>query len=666
MTKKKQKYNSEIIKKFFKDFDIADTAENDSRTEMIEDLEFAALKQWTDSQLKDRAGRPCLTLDHVGQPIRKILGGMRRNMPQIKYEPLDSGADVDAAEVMTDLVRQIQQASSAKDVYMTAAGTQVKCGYGVFRIVTVENQDDIFKQDISMMPEPNPFVWYFDPDAVLKQKQDGSFAIKIVSMSIDAFKERYGDDVPTSLPTMGEGQMYDRWYDGESIVVGEYYKKVKVDKTIVQLNNGQVVDFDELSEEDVEQYRQQGIQPVNSRKVKVDKIKYYKLTAFDVIEEQDWPSKYFPAIPVYGEVENIEGKTVIRGVVRAAKDPQKMYNYWNSAAAETISLQPKAPWLVTQKQIKKYAKYWNRAHIDNLPFLPYDVDEQAPPPQRSAPPALQAGLLQQAGVSASDIQQATGVFEASVGALPQQRSGIAVEALQAEADLGTSLYADNMESAIQHAGKVILDLIPVYYDTQRIVKIRGEDDVTKFVEINKPILTPDGLRIQNDLTRGKYDVIANIGPSFKTRRKEAASSMVELGRIFPQIMQVAGDLVAKNLDWPGADEIAERLKKLLPPGIVEDQEEMTPEQQAAIQQQNQLQQAQLQIEMADKQAEIENTQADTAKKISEAQQNEIENAVQIAELAAQQQNQQLMANALQNVIALIRNDDQNLQLDVKL
>lgn len=659
--------DSEIIRKFLADFARAETAEADNRREMINDLEFAALKQWDEKMLKEREGRPCLTLDHVGQAVRKILGGMRRNMPQIKYEPLDSGADTETAEVMTDLSRQIQQSSNARDVYMSAAAPQVKCGYGVFRVVTVENQDDIFKQDISLMPEPNPFNWYFDPDAVMKQKEDGSFAIKVVTMSLDKYKEKYGDEAPTSLPTIGEGQSQERWYDGESITVGEYYKKVKVDRTLVQLSTGEVLDFDSLTEDEIEQYRQAGIQPVQTRKVKSDVIKYYKLTAFKVIERQDWPSRYFPAVPVYGEVDNVEGKTVVRGVVRAAKDPQKMYNYWNSAAAETIALQPKAPWLVTQKQIKRYRKYWNRANIDNLPFLPYDVDEQAPPPSRIAPPALQGGLLQQAAVSSADIQQATGVFEASVGALPEQRSGIAVEALQAEADLGTSLYAENMESAIQHAGKNILDLIPVYYDTQRTIKIRGEDDSSRFVDINKPILTPDGLRIENDLTRGKYDVISSTGPSFKTRRKEAASSMVELGRIFPQIMQVAGDLVAKNLDWPGADEISDRLKKLIPPGIIESEEEVSPEQQQAQQQQAQLQQMQIQMEMAEKQADIENTNADTTKKMSESQQNEIENAVQIAELAAQQQNQQLMAQALQNVIGLIRNNpDQNLQLDVEL
>jgi hypothetical protein len=348
-----------------------------------------------------------------------------------------------------------------------------------------------------------------------------------------------------------------------------------------------------------------------------------------------------------------------------------MYNYWNSAAAETIALQPKAPYVGTADMFKNYKQFWERANTDNLPYLPYEPDPKAPggKPERQAPPSMQSGLLQQAAISAQDIQQATGVFDPSTGALPEQRSGRAVIALQQEADLGTSLFMDNLAGAIEHTGRVILDLIPKYYDTQRVVRLRGEDDSVNFVEINKPILTPDGLKIQNDLTRGKYDVRVGVGPSFRTRRIEAANSMVELARVFPQVLEIAGDLVAKNLDWPGADEMAERLKKLLPPGIAEDEDDMDPEQQAAREQQAQIQQAQIQQEFEGRQAKIENLQADTANKqassiksFTEAQQNEIENAVQVAELAAQQQNQALLSQALSEIVQLVQspNVGQNL------
>jgi hypothetical protein len=607
-----------------------------------------------------------LTLDHIGQSIRKVLGNIRTNMPSIKVDPVDDGADKDTADVLEDLTRQIEQSSNARNAYINAAKFQVKMGFGVWRVNTVVNTDDIFEQDIVILPVKNPFTYYFDPDAIMPQKQDGRFMIISEALSKKQFEAQFPDvDIPTGIPNQGLGETLTRWYDSDSVRIGEYFVKRKKKKNITQLSNGVVVDTDSITDEDIELYQAQGITPGKDRDVEAEVIDWFKLTAFEILEHQEWPSKFFPGIPVFGEEDNIEGETHIRGIVRAAKDPQRMYNYWNSAAAETIALQPKAPFLVTASQVKNYKQFWERANTDNLPYLPYEPDGKAPPPQRMQPPIMQSGLLQQAAISAQDIQQATGVFEAAQQPTADNRSGRAVIALQQEADLGTSLFMDNLAQAIEHTGRVILDLIPKYYDTQRVIRLRGEDAGSRFVEINKPILTPDGLKIQNDLTRGKYDVRVGVGPSFRTRRIEAAASMVELARVFPQVLQVAGDLVAKNLDWPGAEEMAERLKKLLPPGIADD-EDLSDEQKAAIQQQQQqqqqVQQQALQLEFQDKQANIENTQADTANKqaqavnrFSETEQNDVENAVQMAELASAAGNQAALNEALANVVSLVRN-----------
>lgn len=657
------KKDEKIIARFTKHFDLAFTAESRNRVEMIDDLRFAALDQWPEEVKVERGNRPMLTLDHIGQSIRKVVGGIRQNMPSIKVDPIDDGADKETAAVLEDLVRQIEQTSNSRDAYLKAANFVVKCGYGVWRVNTVDNTDDIFEQDIVIIQENNPFTWYFDPDAILPHRQDGRFCIKSETLSHEVFKETYGKDVILSgIPNQGLGETQTRWYDSDSIRIGEYFVKEKKKKTLLQLSNGVVVDSESVSEEDIALYQQQGITPVKEREVEQDIIKWYKLTAFEILEKQTWPGKFFPVIPIFGEEENIEGENFIRGIVRAAKDPQRMYNYWNSAAAETIALQPKAPWLVTTDQIKNRRELWGRANTDNLPYLEYEPDSKAPPPQRINPPAFQAGLLQQSAISAQDIQMATGVHEAAQQATSENRSGKAVLALQAEADLGTSLYMHSIASGIEHTGRIILDIIPQFYDTQRMIRLRGEDDGTRFIEINKPILTPDGLKIQHDLGRGKYDVRAGAGPSYRTRRIEAANSMVELAGVFPQVLQVAGDLVAKNLDWPGADEMAKRLKKLLPPGIAdEDQEDKDPAQIQAEQQAQQLQQQQIQLEMSEKQANIDNILADTANKkasavkgLTEAEQNDVENAVKLAELAQEQGNVQLMNQALAEIVALVQ------------
>jgi len=649
-----QTQKDKIIKGFTDDFDLAFTAESRNRIDMVDDLRFAALDQWPQDVQIRRADRPMLTLDHIGQAVRKVLGGIRQNMPSIKVDPIDDGADKETADVLEDLTRQIEQSSNARNSYMNAAKTQVKMGYGVWRVNTKENDRDVFQQDIVILPVKNPFTCYFDPDAIEPQKQDGRFAIVSTTLAREKFEAEHGMKVPVSIPNQGLGETMARWYSPDSIRIGEYFVKRKKKATMLLLSNGVVLSADDISDQDMALYAQQGVSPVRERDVEQEVIDWFKLTAFEILEHIEWPGRFFPVIPIYGEEENIEGETFIRGIVRAAKDPQRMYNYWNSAAAETIALQPKAPYVVTKDQIKNYKQFWERANVDNLPYLPYEPDGNAPPPQRQAPPALQNGLLQQAAVSAQDIQQATGVFEASTGALPEQRSGRAVIALQQEADLGSSQFMDNLASGIEHTGRVILDLIPKYYDTQRVVRLRGEDDSVRFAEVNKPILTPDGLQIQNDLTRGKYDVRVGVGPGFKTRRIEAASSMVELARVFPQVLQVAGDLVAKNLDWPGADEMAERLRKLLPPGIASD-EEMDEEQIAQQQQQAQaLQQAQ-QMQALEQQAEIDNTKADTIKKLTEAQQNDIENSVSAAEVAVKAGDQRLLLRALADITQMLQN-----------
>lgn len=656
-----------IIKGFMDDFDLAFTAESRNRIDMVDDLRFAALDQWPRDVQVERKNRPMLTLDHVGQSVRKIMGNIRQNMPSIKVDAVDGGADKETADVLEDLTRQIEQSSNARNAYINAAKFQVKMGFGVWRVNTKLNTDDIFEQDIVILPVKNPFTYYFDPDAIMPQKQDGRFMIVSETLSKEKFETQFPDvEIPLGIPNQGIGETQTRWYDSDSIRIGEYFVKSKKKTNITQLSNGVVVNTKEITDEDIALYEQQGITPVKDRDVEMDVIDWYKLTAFEILEHAEWPSKFFPGIPVYGEEDNIEGETMLRGIVRAAKDPQRMYNYWNSAAAEMIALQPKAPFIGTADMFKNHKAFWDRANTDNLPYLPYEPDPKAPggKPERQAPPAAQSGILQQAAISAQDIQQATGVFEASTGQLPEQRSGRAVIALQQEADLGQSLFMDNLAGAIEHTGRVVLDLIPRYYDTQRVVRLRGEDDSTNFVEINKPILTPDGLKIQNDLTRGKYDVRVGVGPGFKTRRIEAASSMVELARVFPQILQVAGDLVAKNLDWPGADQLAERLKKILPPGIADD-DDITPEQQQAIAQQQQQQQAiqqqaiQLQFEgqqaiIANKNADTANKQASAVKSFSEVEQNDVENAVQTAELAAASGNQRLLLEALAQVTQLLR------------
>jgi hypothetical protein len=133
-------------------------------------------------------------------------------------------------------------------------------------------------------------------------------------------------------------------------------------------------------------------------------------------------------------------------------------------------------------------------------------------------------------------------------------------------------YADNRRRAVKFCGEIILDLIPRIYDTERQVMIIRPDDEEEFVTVNQVVPSPvsDEPLIVNDLSLGTYGVSVTTGPSFQTQRQEAAASMLDFVRTAPDAARFVIDLIAENMDWPGATKIANRLRKLLPPGIDED------------------------------------------------------------------------------------------------
>jgi hypothetical protein len=165
-------------------------------------------------------------------------------------------------------------------------------------------------------------------------------------------------------------------------------------------------------------------------------------------------------------------------------------------------------------------------------------------------------------------------------------------ARQREGDVGTYHYGDNLTRAVRHVARQLVDLIPKIYDTQRIARIIGEDGETKMVKINpdqaepvNKIVDQQGIVIEKIYNPGvgKYDVVATTGPGYATKRQEALEAMAQLLQGNPQLWQVAGDLFVKNMDWPGAQEMAARFKKTIDPKLLQDGDE-DPALQAAQQQ----------------------------------------------------------------------------------
>jgi hypothetical protein len=275
-------------------------------------------------------------------------------------------------------------------------------------------------------------------------------------------------------------------------------------------------------------------------------------------------------VPVYGEELHVDGRRRLRGLVRDAKDPQRMFNYWRTTSTELVALAPKTPFIGRKGAFETDSAKWATANTQSHAYIEYDGPE---PPMRQNFAGPPAAALMEASNAADDMKAIMGLYDASLGAASDEASGKAILLRQREGDVSTFHYVDNLNRAMRHAGRILLDLIPKVYATPRVVRILGPDGQARAVNVNSaPAAAPGQAGLEDlqeiekiyDLTVGKYDLTVSSGPSFTSRREEAANQMIELIRAYPAAAPVIGDLLAKNLDWPGADEVAQRLQSMLP------------------------------------------------------------------------------------------------------
>lgn len=546
-------------------FERAWNAEREARAEALEDLQFRAGEQWPDAVLQERraASRPTLTINRMPQFVRQVTGEIRQNRPAVRVRPVDSATDPALAATMSGLIRHIEQVSDAQGAYVTAAESAAVCGIGHFRIVTDYAAEESFEQEIRVRRIANPFAVWWDPEAREMTREDARWCFVTERIPLADFRARWPAARRHDFETPEADAGAARWWDGTCVRIAEYWVKRPTVRTLALLEGGASVDVTELAPA-----AREALAVVRTRRVETHRVLRYLVSGAEVLEGPDaWAGRHIPIVPVVGEEVHVGDRTVRHGIVRYAKDPQRLYNYWRTTAAESVALAPKAPWLVTPRQIEGQKAAWQEANRGNPAFLPYNPDPSAPPPQRIAPAYPPVALFQEAGIAADDMKAVTGIYDASLGARGNETSGRAILARQREGDTGTFVYVDNLARAIRHAGRILVDLIPRIYDTERTLRILGEDGAESFVAINATVAGPDGPVVLNDLSAGTYDVDVATGPSFATRRLEAAESMMAFVAAVPQAGAVIADLIARNMDWPGADAIAERLRRLLPPGI---------------------------------------------------------------------------------------------------
>lgn len=633
-------------------YDNAVSTDYENRIEALKDLRFRALEGQWDERIKaqrDQEHRPCFVFDRTGQIVRQVVGDIRLNPPSIKVRPQDSGADPKLAETLTGLVRNIESVSMADAHYINAADSQVTCGMGFLRVRYDYVDDTAFDMDFRIEALSSPFAAVWDPGAVLPCREDAEFWFISELWTEKAFKARW----PKASLDGWDDQQIATWRDGDFVRVAEYWHKKPVKKRLLFMADGRTVDATDMEANEVARLSEQvqmqtgavsGV--LRERKADGVKICMKLMNGCEQLEETHyWPGRYIPIAPVLGEEIRIGDRVVRRGIIRTARDAQIRYNVQATAITETLAMAPKAKWIGTIKQFAGLEKYWDSAHLNNYARLPYANDPQAPgPPQRVQPEPPPAGLLADIQGAAMDIEAATGIYRENLGKESNAISGRAILSRQREGDVGSYLYADNLARAVSHIGRILVDAMPQVYDQQRSLRTLGEDGSTDFVTINQQ--DPMTGRIINDISAGRYDVTASVGPAFSTRREEARESMMAFIGAYPDAAPVVGDLFAKYQDWPGGDEIAERMhKRAVAMGIAEPEEgeqpppppppdpnlllaqaEMAKAQAAGMKAQADAQQAQAdtQIEVAKLQMEARRLELETVKVLVTSQKTEAE------------------------------------------
>jgi len=573
VTTEKQSPESEGQEQFLKTarnrLDRSATNESDERTEGQEDVEFIySTDQW-DSDVKDQRGkgRLCLTLNKHPMFLDQIDGDLRQHRPAIKVKAVDSDADPITADVIEGIIRYVERNSAASRIYSYGGLHAAASGRGAWRVLTQYVSDSGFEQEITIERIINAFSVYYDPAAKRDDKQDGDYMFIVSDISKDTYKEKYPDFTPVDFEA--SGTEFGNWTLQEGTVrIAEYFYKEKVEEKEIHLTeDDEIVDGKDLGNKKFKM----------SRKVPVYKVRWAKIDGKNILEGGpsdpiDVAGMMFPIVLTWGKQLCVDGTLRARGIARHSKDAQKLYNYFRSNDAEATALQPKQPYLIPDICLGPYKDTWDKAHDTLVPYLPYVADPTQPGlrPHRESPAQLSTANREQIAIADSEIRDTIGLQQAALGMPSNERTGVAIRQRKMESDTGQYAFMDNLAQAVRTTGKIILGMIPEVIDTERQIRILGNDMKEKVVLVN-------GTDGKFDLTVGRYDVDIDAEASYSTQREEFQEKLVAmLPYIPPEQVAVMTDILFEMQDFTRADDLAERIRKTIPPEILGGQQGQMP------------------------------------------------------------------------------------------
>lgn len=572
---------AELILEVKKRYEMANGAESENRRLFSEDLRFiyedsiGGEGQWDSATLLQRRGRPSYTFNRVIGTVNLVLGDQRQTRPQVKIRAADKDSAVSTATILEGLHRDIEQCSNAEQIYDTQFKFAVAGGWGAWRIVPEYESDTSFNQVLKIKDIANPLVVFWDPESTDPCRGDAMWCIVAERISKDKYEVLYPDGDMQSLAMSRDSR---GWVNEREVRIAEYFRKVPVIKTIAELSDGSVVDWDDAAKAAEEHMKAQHPEGTDyptmtkTRDVKSWNVEWYLVDGQSILAGPiTYKWKRIPVVRIPGRCVNIEGKQKVQSLVRHTKDPQRTYNYHRSTMVELTALTPRSPYIATAKMVKGYEDMWATANTNARPYLLYDVDPDVPQerPTREPPPDVPQALIALTQADLSDIQAATGYFDSALGDQAEQgdrTSGKALIARQRKSDLGSYEFIDNFGKALKLSVECIIDMIPTIYDTDRVVRVIGPDGVEKYEQVNG-IQNGD---LINSLKKGSYDCTVTIGPSYQTARQEMLATLLDACEVMPQIAQVAPDLIIKNIDTPDVDELVRRLRiPLIQSGVIQ-------------------------------------------------------------------------------------------------
>lgn len=618
--------------------DIYKKAEEDAK--FLSDDEFA---QWDEGDYQSRisSGRPALTIDQLSQFVHQVANDIRINTPTINVIPAGFDSSQEVAETIKGLIKAIEYSSNADNAYDTAVYNAIKQGIGFIRVDHDYVNDKSFDQEIKIERVVNPLSCWLDSCSTQIDGRDARHGTILEQIKVSEFKRLYPKKQPICFQSDESAKTNT---DDDYIYIAEQFVVEETEKTIGINEKGEV--FEVTGKQKAKR----------TRVVKERKIMRYKLSGADVLEETVFPGKYIPIIPVYGEENWIDGKRHIFSLIRKSKGAQRMFNYWKSLETELLMKSPIAPVMAAEGQVDDYAADWlNPSKAGVLRYKTQDA--QGNPigaPQRLEPPLIPSGVINASRGAVDDIKATMGIYNASLGQRSNEQSGVAIAQRKQEGDVATYHFADNLSKAITQVGRVIVSMIKEVYDTARVLRIIGAEDEPREVGVNGEISDKQEETI--DLSKGEYDVRVVTGASYTTLRQESVEALQSVFNASPELMNVMGDLYFKYSDFAGAQAMANRMKKVVDPKFLDEedrqelqQEAIDPEkaQMAQLLQQSQLElqamqqeQLKLQAQLDDKRTEYEiKARAD----MSKSQQEETKSQIALLELQLQQKNDEIDA-----------------------